>query len=433
VTAAAELAADAAALRAFVERQAVLLAQLPRKDARYARERERANELLDSCRRLRESFLGQHAGPVYDSVTDGRTTELRLPELVRLASERFPGLLPSRDELRDDRARPLAEKDGWELDVAIFLRAVLRLPVQGDHLVGAMLRPTARAQTLLPQFRSDGRIDLGTVLVERRSGVAYLTFQKARSLHAEDERFVADLEVAVDLALLDDGVSVGVLRGGRVDHPRYAGRRVFCAGINLRELRAGRIGLVEFLVGRELGFMNKIARGLREGEPPATREKPWLAVVEGFAIGGGLQMVLVCDRVVAERGAYVSLPAAAEGIVPGLANLRLTRVAGARLARRLVLAGARVAAEDEAGRLFFDDVAERPALDAAVEEAVHDLARPAVVPNRRLLLLAEEPPALFREYVAEFAVAQALRLQSPDLVANLTAWEERRATKAEAG
>jgi thioesterase DpgC len=408
-----KLVSDAEALRRFVARP------------------ERTGELLEPHRRLRESFLRLHAGEVYDAVTARQTTEVRLPELVRLATERFPGLLPTPDELRDERARPLGEKKGWELDVALFLRAVLRLPVQGDHLVEAMRRPTERARTLLPQFRSGGRIDLGTVLVERRSRAAYLTFQNAHSLHAEDERFAADLEVAVDLALLDDGVSVGVLRGGPIDRHGYAGRRVFCSGLDLRQLRAGRIGLVEFLVGRELGFMNKIARGVREGEPPATREKPWVAVVEGFAIGGGLQMLLVCDRVVAERGAYVSLPASAEGIVPGLANLRLTRLVGARLARRLVLAGARVGAEDEAAQLVFDDVAEGSALDAAVEQAVRDLARPAVVANRRMLLLAEEPPALHREYVAEFAVEQTLRLLSPDLLANLTAWEESRAQKAE--
>src|SRR6185437_17013373 len=80
--------------------------------------------------------------------------------------------------------------------------------------------------------------------------------------NAEDECLVNDLEVAVDLALLDQSIAVGVLRGGIMTHPRYAGRRVFSAGINLKKLRKGEISFIGFLMRREFGFISKIIHGL---------------------------------------------------------------------------------------------------------------------------------------------------------------------------
>ena len=61
-----------------------------------------------------------------------------------------------------------------------------------------------------------------------------------------------------------------------------------------------------------------------------TREKPWVAGVDSFAIGGGCQYVLAMDYVVAASDAY--MPARKEGIIPGAAN-RLPRFVGARMAR----------------------------------------------------------------------------------------------------
>jgi (3,5-dihydroxyphenyl)acetyl-CoA 1,2-dioxygenase len=69
-----------------------------------------------------------------------------------------------------------------------------------------------------------------------------------------------------------------------------------------------------------VGYIHKLLRGVlasggeRWDTPSA--EKPWLAVVDGFAIGGGMQLLLVFDQVLAASDAYFSLPAADEGIIP---------------------------------------------------------------------------------------------------------------------
>jgi len=65
-------------------------------------------------------------------------------------------------------------------------------------------------------------------------------------------------------------------------------------------------------------------------------------VVEGFAIGGHCQYLLVMDYVLAAQDAFMSLPARKEGIIPGAANLRLPRFTGDRIARRAIMSELRL-------------------------------------------------------------------------------------------
>jgi thioesterase DpgC len=374
--------------------------------------------------------MAAHAVAVYHELTGGRARYLRLAELVAAASVAFPGLVPSADQMAAEGTRPQAGKEGREIDQGIFLRGILRSPAAGGHLVDAMLRPTARALRLLPEFRRTGAVDLGSVRLRRGDGVARLTMCRDDSLNAEDGRQVEDMETAVDLALLDPEVQAGLLRGGEMSHPRYRGKRVFSAGINLKALHAGEISLVDFLLRRELGYIHKLVRGIlvdseTRCEPSAdwdttAVQKPWAAAVDGFAIGGGMQVLLVIDHVLAAADAYFSLPAAQEGIVPGAANFRLSRCAGPRLSRQIILGGRRIWASAPEASLIADEVVEPAGLDEAVERALDRLRSPAVASNRRMLNLAEEPPDEFRAYLAEFAVVQAQRLYSPDVLGKVS-------------
>jgi thioesterase DpgC len=395
------------------------LAALPAPGARTAEQAEEARAAHDTARRLRVRFLDAYVDDVYAELTADRTRYLRLDELTGTAASAFPGLVPSPEQLAGERARPQADKEGREIDQGIFLRAVLRSERSGRHLMAAMLRPTARALRLLPEFRRTGRLVTESVRVERRDGVARLTLCRDDCLNAEDEQQVDDMETAVDLALLDPSVRVGLVRGGVMSHERYRGRRVFSAGINLKSISAGRISLTGFLLRREMGYLHKLVRGLSDDEPGRWAppvEKPWVAAVDTFAIGGGCQLLLVFDYVLAASDAYLSLPAAAEGIVPGAANLRLGRIAGARVSRQVILGGRRIMATDPEARLLVDEVVAPQELDAAVERSVARLSGDAVVANRRMINMAEEPPDRLREYLAEFALAQALRIHAGDVI-----------------
>jgi thioesterase DpgC len=400
-----------------------LIASFPAKPQRDKAQQARVKQLLDTCRKVRDMFINTHAEAVYDELTASRAENLRLAELAYAAADHFPGLVPTRDQMEHECRYRLADRDGSEVDQGIFFRGLLRSPTVGKHLIESMLLPSPRARGLNTEFRRAGRIDLGTVLMERSAGVAWLTVNNQGCLNAEDNRLIDDMETAVDLALLDEQVRVAVLRGGVMTHPRYQGRRVFSAGINLTDLRDGRISFVDFLLRREFGYINKIAQGILHDDarryPYLTEQKPWIAAVDAFAIGGGMQLLMVFDRVIAADDAFFSLPAAREGIVPGAANLRLSRIAGPRLARRVILGGQLIRAADPLAMLVCDEVVPAQQLDDAVDRAIRDFGQEAVAANRRMISLAEESLDDFRQYMAEFAYMQAVRMNSEDVVAKL--------------
>ncbi|GII96322.1 (3,5-dihydroxyphenyl)acetyl-CoA 1,2-dioxygenase DpgC [Sinosporangium siamense] len=405
-----------------------LLAAMPVPTVRTAAQRAAAAAALDAIRARRSRIMAVHAEAIYDRLTDGRTRYLRIDELLAAAAAGYPGLVPLETQMAAESAREQADKEGYEIDQAIFLRGILCSPVAAPHLLDAMLRPTVRALDLLPGFAESGIAELESVRVERRDGVAHLTLCRDDCLNAEDERQVDDLETAVDLALLDPSVRVGLLRGGPMSHPRYAGRRVFCAGINLKKLSSGDIPLVAFLLRRELGYIHKLIRGVLVGDSWRSPylDKPWVAAVDTFAIGGGAQLLLVLDHVLAASDAYLSLPAAKEGIVPGVANLRLTRFTGPRLARQMILGGRPIHAAEPEARLLVDEVVAPEEMDAAIARALERLGSEAVPINRRMLNLAEERPAEFARYMAEFALQQALRVHDADVIGNARAFARRR-------
>lgn len=377
-----------------------------------------AHRVDDEIRAARTAFVEAHAEEIYAELTDGRTRYLRIDELVRGAALAFPGLVPSEQQMAAERSRPQAEKEGREIDQGIFLRGILRAPKAGPHLLDAMLRPTARALRLLPEFLETGVVEMEAVRLERRDGVAHLTLCRDDCLNAEDAQQVDDMETAVDLTLLDPSVRMGLVRGGVMSHPRYLGRRVFCAGINLKKLSAGEIPLVDFLLRRETGYIQKIFRGLLTDDSWHSRftDKPWMAAVDSFAIGGGTQLLLVFDHVLAASDAYLSLPAAKEGIIPGVSNFRLSRIAGPRVARQVILGGRKLQADEPDARSIVDEVVAPEEMDTAIDGALARLDGEAVVANRRMLNLAEESPEEFRRYIAEFALQQALRIYGADVI-----------------
>nr|WP_184782386.1 (3,5-dihydroxyphenyl)acetyl-CoA 1,2-dioxygenase DpgC [Nocardia transvalensis] len=392
------------------------LGPVPRRDEAAAARAAAGHRAL---RRRRREFLRRHAPAVYRAATDDLRHSLRLAELSAAATDLFPGLLPPADLLAADAERPQAEKEGWEIDQGIFFAAVFADPVTGNHLLDAMRAPTRRALELADRFAATGSAVLPAVTLTRVGTTSTLTVTNTHCLNAEDNRHVADMETAVDLVLLDPRTRVGVVRGGVMDHPRYRGRRVFSAGINLAHLHAGKISFVDFILGRETGYIAKILRGL-SGDSPVPVTKPWVAGVDSFAIGGGAQLLLVFDRVIAAADSYFSLPAAQEGIVPGAANLRLGRGTDHRLSRDVILWGRRVHATEPAARLVFDTVVEPAEMDAEIDRAAERLAADAVVANKHMLVAAEEPQDVFRCYLAEFAYQQALRCYGADVLAKVS-------------
>jgi (3,5-dihydroxyphenyl)acetyl-CoA 1,2-dioxygenase len=420
------LAGYAQAAEHFWANGEALLRRLPPKPRRDEREQAAVETLLASLRESRTCFLRAYAHALYGRLTDEYQSLVPAEELVYAAAERYPGLTPTRAAVLGERELQQKDKDGVEVDQGLFLSQVLAHPRAGAHLVHAMLRPRPESLERLDDFRQRGVADLGTAYLRREGKAGLIELRNPRFLNAEDDSTTEPLETAVDLVLLDPAIEVGVLRGGYVEHPKYQGRRIFNAGINLTHLYHGQISFL-FYITRDMGFVNKIYRGLSPpefwpGEPEATQEKPFIAAVEAFAIGGGCQLLLVMDHVLAEAGSFFNLPARKEGIIPGAANLRLTRFVGDRLARQGILFERQFPAESPAGRLLCDGVVPPGEMDAAIARTIATLTSSGVVSaagNRKALRVGQEPIGQFQAYMATYAREQAYCHFSPALIRNL--------------
>ncbi|HXJ09871.1 MAG TPA: enoyl-CoA hydratase/isomerase family protein, partial [Burkholderiales bacterium] len=336
------------------------------------------------------------ATAAYDDLTKGRSVFLRVDELCRLGSEKFSSLLPSQDALAREAQLRQKDKQGLEKKQGEFLAEILADPQCGTHLCHAMLLPRKDSRDLLAQYQRQGVLDLGAAQVRREGKAAVVTMRNSRHLNAEDEVTLGPLETAIDVALLDPDTQVCVLRGDVVSNPKYAGRRLFGAGINLTHLYQGKIRYLWFIL-RDLGLVNKLYRGLAlpEKHPEeASIEKPWIAAVEGFAIGGHCQILLAVDYTLAAANAYMTLPARKEGIVPGAANLRLPRFVGDRIARRAIMAELRIECASAAGRMICDEIVSPHDMERAVSRTVEKLTGSGVVSaagNRRAIRAGQEP------------------------------------------
>jgi thioesterase DpgC len=294
------------------------------------------------------------------------------------------------------------------------------------HLCHAMLLPRAEAVEHSRHFRERDKLEFEGATLERRGQAALVTMRNPRFLNAEDETTLDGFEIAVDVATIDAATDIAVLRGDSVQHAKYRGQRLFSAGINLTHLYHGKISYLWYLK-RDMGVVNKLFRGVAHPQispdelSGGTTEKPWIGVVEGFAIGGGCQLLLALDYVLAASNAYMTLPARKEGIIPGAANLRLWRFTGDRIARQAILYGRRLDCDTPEGRLICDEIAPDK-IDAALDRAVDVFTSSGVVSaagNRRAIRIGQEPLDLFRRYMAVYAREQAWCHFSPALIDNL--------------
>jgi enoyl-CoA hydratase len=211
--------------------------------------------------------------------------------------------------------------------------------------------------------------DGGEVLLhERRGPAAVLTFNRPAKLNAISSAVLAALDRRLGEAERDPAVRVVVLTG--------AGPKAFVAGADIAEYGAG----------DHQAFVAYQAESRRlfswlDGFP-----KPVIGAVNGYALGGGCELALCCDLLVASDNARFGLPEGLLGLSPGGGGTqRLTRAAGPFVAAQVLLAGRRLSAAD-AFRLGLvaEVVAPERLLDAALELA-GQVARMAPLATRAML------------------------------------------------
>ena len=111
-------------------------------------------------------------------------------------------------------------------------------------------------------------------------------------------------------------------------------------------------------------------------------------------------MLLAVDYVLAEKTAFLTLPARKEGIIPGAANMRLPRFVGDRIARQAIQYERRLECDSPEGRLICDEIVPPGGMDAAIERVIAGLTSSGVVSaasNRRAFRITQEPLDMFRQ------------------------------------
>jgi enoyl-CoA hydratase len=189
-------------------------------------------------------------------------------------------------------------------------------------------------------------------------GVALVTLDRPEVLNALDFQTLHELVEALERLDLDESVRAIVLTG--------AGERAFAAGADIREMADATP--VSLTVANSFARWERIRR----------IRKPILAAVRGYALGGGCELAMACDLIVAAEDAVFGQPEIRIGIIPGAGGTqRLTRALGKAKAMELILTGAQLSArEAEAHGLVSRVVAGEQTLPAALDLAAEIAAQP---------------------------------------------------------
>ena len=222
------------------------------------------------------------------------------------------------------------------------------------------------------------------ILVETRGAVGLVTLNRPQALNALCAALIQELGQALDAFEADDAVGAVVITGSE---------RAFAAGADIKEM-ASRSYMEVYLT-------DFITQGW---ERISTCRKPIIAAVAGFALGGGCEIAMMCDTIIAADTAKFGQPEITIGVIPGSGGTqRLTRFVGKAKAMDLVLTGRMMdAAEAERSGLVSRIVPAATLVDEAVKVAtkIAEMSRPSV-------LMAKE--AVNRAY--ETTLAEGVRFE----------------------
>ena len=255
-----------------------------------------------------------------------------------------------------------------------------------------------------------------TVLYDKRGHVAYVTLNRPEVLNAMDLATHAELGRIWDDLEADDDVWVGVLTG--------AGSRAFSVGQDLKELAARNAN----------GTAEPSSFGSRgkPGWPRLTERfsfaKPIVARVNGYALGGGFELALACDIIVAADNATFGLPEARLGLIPGAGGVfRLVRQLPYRIATGMLMTGRQLKAAEALAYGLVNEVVPADALDERVDAWVADLLQSAPLSVRAVkeaARLSVDMP-LEHAFTAQYAWEER-RVHSQDAVEGPRAFTEKR-------
>ncbi len=201
------------------------------------------------------------------------------------------------------------------------------------------------------------------ITTETRGAVGLITLNRPKALNALNKALIAELGRALDAYEADDAIGAVVVTGSE---------KAFAAGADIKEMR-------------DQSFMDAyLADFITVGwERVTTCRKPIIAAVSGYALGGGCEVAMMCDFIIASDTAKFGQPEITIGTIPGAGGTqRLTRAVGKAKAMEMCLTGRMMDAEEaERSGLVSRVVAADDLVDDAVKtaETIARMSRPVVM------------------------------------------------------
>ena len=167
------------------------------------------------------------------------------------------------------------------------------------------------------------------ILIGVEEGIATITFNRPKALNALNSALLEELSQALDDMAADEEIRVLILTG--------AGDKAFVAGADITELANCNALQAKQFARQGQAVINKIA----------ALPIPAIAAVNGYALGGGTEMALVCDFIYASDNANFGLPEINLGIMPGFGGTqRLARLIGPNQAKEMIYTGKMISADE---------------------------------------------------------------------------------------
>lgn len=213
-----------------------------------------------------------------------------------------------------------------------------------------------------------------TILAEQRGAVTLITLNRPQALNALNSQMLEELIAAFGVYENDPAQRCAVLTG--------AGEKAFAAGADIKEMQSQ--SFAEMYGGNFFAGYDRVT---------ATR-KPWIAAVAGFALGGGCELAMMADFIIAGDNAKFGQPEIKLGVTPGMGgSQRLTRAIGKAKAMEMCLTGRMMdAAEAEAAGLAARVVPASALVDEALKtaEVIAGMAPLAAVATKEMVNAAFE-------------------------------------------
>lgn len=250
---------------------------------------------------------------------------------------------------------------------------------------------------------------LETMLCEIDGPLARLRLNRPEALNAANWAWVNDLVTATEYLAQQSDVHVVIVSGEGTS---------FCSGLDVKELATGKLS-PDWFATWERGVI-----GLEELDAIT------IASIQGYCLGGGLQVALACDLRIAATNAVLSIPAVREGVIAALGPLRLARLIGAGPAKQLSLLGHRFTPAEGQALHLIGEVVPVEQLETRALALAHELLE---IPFTALKHTKRQIDSAFEvdtgTLMAEFVDAQEECLLSPEHQAVMADYRARQAAR----